>query len=331
MIMFAIEDKRRVWNCIKRRKQAMERTDYDLVIIGGGPAGLTAGLYAARARINTVMLEKVVPGGQVITTDWIENYPGFPEGVTGGDLVAKLTEQAKRFELNIENGNVVSLDFSSDVKKIELSDGTITTKTVIIATGASPRRLGVPGEERFIGKGVSFCGTCDAPFFKDRVVAAVGGGDTAVQESLYLTKFAKKVYLIHRRDELRATKILQERALANEKIELVWDSEVTDIEGGLMNVERVALKNVKTNESGKLDVDGCFIWVGIEPNTEFVKEAVKVDASGFIVTDTNMETSVPGVFAAGDVRNTPLRQIVTAAGDGAIAAFSAEHYIDTIG
>jgi len=331
LILSAIEDKRRVWNCIYRRKQAMERTDYDLVIIGGGPAGLTAGLYAARARINTVMLEKVVPGGQVITTDWIENYPGFPEGVTGGDLVAKLTEHAKRFELNVENGNVVSLDFSSDVKKIELSDGTITTKTVIIATGASPRKLGVPGEERFIGKGVSFCGTCDAPFFKDRVVAAVGGGDTAVQESLYLTKFAKKVYLIHRRDELRATKILQERALANDKIELVWDSEVTDIEGGLMNVEKVALKNVKTNETSKLDVDGCFIWVGIEPNTEFVKEAVKVDASGFIVTDVNMETSVPGVFAAGDVRNTPLRQIVTAAGDGAIAAFSAEHYIDTIG
>jgi thioredoxin reductase (NADPH) len=329
--MFVIEDKKKVWNCTYRRKQAMERTDYDLVIIGGGPAGLTAGLYAARARINTVMLEKVVPGGQVITTDWIENYPGFPEGVTGGDLVAKLTEQAKRFELKIENGNVMSLDFSGDVKKIELSDGTITTKTVIIATGASPRKLGVPGEERFIGKGVSFCGTCDAPFFKDRVVAAVGGGDTAVQESLYLTKFAKKVYLIHRRDKLRATKILQERALANDKIEIVWDSEVTGIEGGLMNVEKVALKNVKTNETGKLDVDGCFIWVGIEPNTEFVKEAVKVDASGFIVTDMNMETSVPGVFAIGDVRNTPLRQIVTAAGDGAIAAFSAEHYIDTIG
>ena len=309
----------------------MKYTDVDLVIIGGGAAGLTAGLYAARARINTIMLEKVVPGGQVLTTDWIENYPGFPEGVAGGDLVAKLTEQAKRFDLNIESGSVVSPDFSGDIKKIELTDKTVTAKAVIIATGASPRKLGVPGEERFIGKGVSFCGTCDAPFFKDRVVAAIGGGDTAVQESLYLTKFAKKVYLIHRRDELRATKILQERAHASDKIEIVWDTVVTDIEGGLMNVEKVALKNVKTNETSKLDVDGCFIWVGIQPATEFVKGAVEVDESGFIITDANMETSVPGVFAAGDVRDTPLRQIVTAAGDGAIAAFSAEHYIENIG
>lgn len=308
----------------------MKRTDFDLVIIGGGPAGLTAGLYATRARINTIMLEKVVPGGQVLTTDWIENYPGFPEGIAGGDLVAKLTEQAKRFDLSIDNGNVVSLDFSSDIKKIELSDKTVTAKAVIIATGASPRKLSVPGEERFIGKGVSFCGTCDAPFFKDRVVAAVGGGDTAVQESLYLTKFAKKVYLIHRRDELRATKILQERAFANDKIEFVWDSVVTDIEGGLMNVEKVALKNVKTDETRRIDVDGCFVWVGIHPSTEFIKGAVKVDESGFIITGGNMETSVPGVFAAGDVRNTPLRQIVTAAGDGAIAAFSAEHYIENV-
>lgn len=308
----------------------MIQTDFDLVIIGGGPAGLTAGLYAARARMNAVMIEKVVPGGQILTTDWIENYPGFPEGLTGWDLVAKLTEQVKRFNLNIENGNVVSLDFSGDIKKIELSNRTITTKAVIIATGASPRKLGVPGEERFIGKGVSFCGTCDAPFFKDRVVAAVGGGDTAVQESLYLTKFAKKVYLIHRRDELRATKILQERVFANDKIELVWDSVITDIEGGLMNVEKVALKNVKTDETKKLDVDGCFVWVGIHPNTEFVKGAVKVDESGFVITDARMETSVPGVFAVGDVRNTPLRQIVTAAGDGAIASFSAEHYIENI-
>ena len=170
----------------------MENTDFDLVIIGGGPAGLTAGLYAARARMNAVMIEKVVPGGQILTTDWIENYPGFPEGLTGGDFVVKLTEHVKRFNLNIENGNVVSLDFSGDIKKIELSDRTVTTKAIIIATGASPRKLGVPGEERFIGKGVSFCGTCDAPFFKDRVVAAVGGGDTAVQESLYLQSLQKR-------------------------------------------------------------------------------------------------------------------------------------------
>ncbi|RLF58067.1 MAG: thioredoxin-disulfide reductase, partial [Thermoplasmata archaeon] len=202
----------------------MAKTDYDLVIIGGGPAGLTAGLYAARARLSVVLLEKLMPGGQVATTDWIENYPGFPDGLSGADLVMKMTEQAKRFDLPIESKEVQSLDFSEPIKKITLGDKTITTKAIIIATGASPRKLGVPGEDLFYGKGVSFCGTCDAPFYRDQVVAAVGGGDTAVQESIYLTKFAKKVYLIHRRDQLRAAKILQERAFANDKIEMVWDS-----------------------------------------------------------------------------------------------------------
>jgi thioredoxin reductase (NADPH) len=308
----------------------MNKADYDLVIIGGGPAGLTAGLYAARARMKVMMLEKVTPGGQVLVTDWIENYPGFPEGISGIDLVQRMTDQAKRFDLAIESAEVAELDLSQPIKKIILSDGkTISTHTMIIATGASPNTLGVPGESRFTGKGVSFCGTCDGPFFRNKVVAAVGGGDTAVQESMFLTKFATKVYIIHRRHEFRAEKILQERAFANPKIEIIWDSVVTAI-NGLTNVEKLGLRNVKTGETRELPVDGCFIWVGIRPNTGFIHDAVKTDASGFIIVDLNMKTSVPGVFAAGDVRSTPLRQIVTAVGDAAIAVSSAEHYLENL-
>ena len=307
----------------------MKNVDYDLVIIGGGPAGLTAGLYAARARLNVILIEKIVPGGQVLTTDWIENYPGFPEGISGPDLIQKMTEQVKKFDLNIESNEVISLDLSEPVNKIKLSDRTITSHTIIIATGASPKKLGITGEDIFFGKGLSTCATCDAPFFKDKIVAAVGGGDTAVQESIFLTKFAKKVYLIHRRDQLRATKILQERAFANDKIEFIWDSILTSIDG-LANVEKITVKNVKTGETKELSVDGCFIWTGILPNTNFLKDEVKVDDYGFIIVDSNMQSSVPGVFAAGDVRSTGLRQIVTAAGDAASAVFSAEHYMENI-
>jgi thioredoxin reductase (NADPH) len=241
-----------------------------------------------------------------------------------------MVSQAEQFDLNIESNEVVSIDASDIIKKVKLADRTITTHTIIVATGASPQKLGVPGEDRFYGKGVSFCATCDGPFYKDRVVAAVGGGNTAVQESLFLTKFAKKVYLIHRRDELRATKILHERAFANDRIEILWDSIVTSINGGLTNVESISIKNVKTEQIKDLAVDGCFIWVGIHPNVDFLNGCLKLDESGFIITDSNMATSLPGVFAAGDVRNTPLRQIATAVGDAAIAAFSAEHYIENI-
>jgi len=307
----------------------MKGVDYELVIIGGGPAGLTAGLYAARAGLNAVLIEKIVPGGQVIVSDWIENYPGFPEGLSGPDLVQKITEQVKRFDLNIESNEVVSVDLSEPSKKITLNDRTITTHTIIIATGAFPKKLGVPGEDTFYGKGISSCATCDGPFFKDRIVAAVGGGDTAVQESLFLTKFAKKVYLIHRRDRLRAAAILQKRALSNEKMEIIWDSVLTDI-SGLTNVENITVQNVKTGGKIRLSVDGCFIWVGTIPNTKFLADSVKLDEYGFIVAGLNMETSVPGVFAVGDVRNTPLRQIATAVGDGAIAAISAENYIENV-
>ncbi|MBN1930396.1 MAG: thioredoxin-disulfide reductase [Desulfobacterales bacterium] len=307
----------------------MKSADYDLVIIGGGPAGLTAGLYAARARLNVILIEKLVLGGQILVTDWIENYPGFPNGLSGVDLVQKMTEQVKRFNLNIETNEVLSLDLSEQIKKIQLNDRTITAYTIIIATGASPKKLGVSGEDAFYGRGVSFCATCDGPFFKDRIVAAVGGGDTAVQESLFLTRFAKKVYLIHRRDQLRADKILQERAFNNNKIDFIWNSVVTGIKGS-NEVEKLSIKNLKSGKISDIDIDGCFIWVGITPNTKFLGDAVKLDEFGFIVANSNMQTSVEGVFTAGDVRDTPLRQLTTAEGDASIAAYSAEHYINNI-
>jgi len=303
--------------------------DYDLIIIGGGPAGLAAGLYAARSKLKVVLLEKAAPGGQVLITDWIDNYPGFPEGISGFDLIQKMTAQVKQFDLELITAEVVSLDLTEPIKKIFLGDRSFTADTIIIATGAAPKKLGIPGEDTFFGKGVSSCATCDGPFFKDQVVAAVGGGNTAVQESIYLTKFARKVYLIHRRDQLRAEATLQERALGNDKIELLWDSVPTRI-NGLTNVEKITVKNIKTGNIRELSVAGCFIWVGIIPNTGFLNHAVAQDDFGFIETDAHMATSIPGVFAAGDVRSTALRQIVTAVGDAAIAAYSAEHYINDI-
>jgi thioredoxin reductase (NADPH) len=301
--------------------------DYDLVVIGAGPAGLTAGLYAARSRLNVLLLEKAVPGGQIIVTDWIENYPGFPEGIGGFDLAEKMKIQAENMGLKIDTAEVHSLNLSQDIKEVVLKDKTIKAKSLIIASGASPKKLGI-GEDKYMGKGISFCATCDAPFFKNKTVVAVGGGDTAVQEAVYLTKFVKKVFLVHRRDELRAAKILQERAFANDKIEMVWDTVVTGVEG-FFGIEGVHVKNVKTGKEKTLKADGCFIWVGILPNTSFVDNAVDTDEYGFIRADDRMQTNVSGVFAAGDVRNTPLRQVSTAVGDGAIAALSAEHYIES--
>ncbi|HBT87203.1 thioredoxin-disulfide reductase [Desulfobacter sp.] len=303
-------------------------SEYDLVIIGAGPGGLTAGLYAARARMNVLLIEKAVPGGQILVTDWIENYPGFPEGISGYDLAEKIKEQALTMGLNIETAEVQGLDLSGTIREVILKGKRIKTKSLIIASGASPKKPGI-GEEKFMGKGVSFCATCDGPFFRDKVVVAVGGGDTAIQESIFLTKFAKKVYVVHRRDELRATKILQERAFANDKIEFLWDSVVTGMDG-FFGVEKVHVKNLKTGNESEIEANGCFIWIGILPNTEFIKGDVKTDESGFIVVDTKMQTNVPGVFAIGDVRDTPLRQIATAVGDGAIAAVSAEHYVENL-
>ena len=300
--------------------------DHDLVIIGAGPAGLTAGLYAARARLNVLLIEKAVPGGQIIVTDWIENYPGFPEGISGFDLAEKMKNQAEALGLKMETAEVQSLKLTPDVKEVVLQEKTIQAKSLIIASGASPKKLGI-GEDRYMGKGISFCATCDAPFFKEKTVVAIGGGDTAVQEAIYLTKFVKKVYLVHRRDELRATKILQERAFANDKIEIIWDTVATGVDG-FFGIEGVHVKNVKTGEEKTLKADGCFIWVGTLPNTQFLGDSLDTDAYGFIRADARMQTSVPGVFAAGDVRDTPLRQVSTAVGDGAIAAVSAEHYLE---
>jgi len=304
----------------------MPAFDHDLVIIGAGPAGLTAGLYAARARLDVLLIEKAVPGGQIIVTDWIENYPGFPEGISGFDLAEKMKVQAEALGLKMETAEVQSLNVTTDVKEVVLLDKTIRARSLIIASGASPKKLGI-GEDRYMGKGISFCATCDAPFFKEKTVVAIGGGDTAVQETIYLTKFVKKVYLLHRRDELRATKILQERAFANDKIEILWDTVATGVDG-FFGIEGVHVKNVKTGEEKTLKANGCFIWVGISPNTQFLNDSVDTDDYGFIRADGRMQTSVPGVFAAGDVRDTPLRQVSTAVGDGAIAAVSAEHYLE---
>ncbi len=317
------------------------QTDYDLVIIGGGPAGLTAGIYAARARMNVVLYEKAATGGQVIVSDWIENYPGFPEGVSGYDLGDKMLNQAKNLGLPIEYEDITAIEVDGEKKVVHLgTKKTVTAKAVIIASGASPRKLNV-GEEKFMSKGVSFCATCDGPFFRDKTVVAVGGGDTAVQESIFLTRFAKKVYLVHRRNELRAAKILQERAFKNEKIEFVWDSVVSGMDG-FFSVENVKVKNVKTGEEKNIKADGCFIWVGINPNIDFLKnslnsesnikagKSLKMDDGGFIYTNERMETSISGIFAAGDVRTTPLKQIATAVGDAAIAAMSAEHYVENL-
>eukprot|EP00767_Chilomastix_cuspidata_P008029 gnl/Chilomastix_cuspidata/9005.p1 GENE.gnl/Chilomastix_cuspidata/9005~~gnl/Chilomastix_cuspidata/9005.p1 ORF type:complete len:309 (-),score=-1.94 gnl/Chilomastix_cuspidata/9005:156-1082(-) len=305
----------------------MNAIDYDVVIIGGGPAGLTAGIYAKRAGLSALLVEKHTPGGQIMITDWIENYPGFPEGLAGYELTMKMEQQARNFGLEITQGEVKEIKSADKSKQIVLSDKTISAYAVIIASGCSPRKLGIPGENVYYGKGVSTCATCDAMFFRNKEVVAIGGGDTAVQEALFLTKFVDKVYLVHRRNQLRAAKMLQDRVFANEKIEMVWDSVATEIKGN-KGVESVGIKNVKTGEEKSLKADGCFIWVGTLPNTEFLNDEIKTDESGFIITDAKMTTSVDGIFAAGDVRNTPLRQVATAVGDAAIAAVSADQYIE---
>ena len=300
---------------------------YDVVIIGGGPAGLTAGIYAKRAMLNTVLLEGKGVGGQIIVTDLVENYPGFPE-ISGADLAAKFEEQAQKFGLEFRNMvDVTAIEDKGDTKLVKTTDGDIETKAVIITTGTTPRKLGAKGELDFIGRGVSYCATCDGFFFRDKIAVVVGGGDSAITEAIFLTKMVKKVYVVHRRDELRAEKINQEHALKNPKIEVVWDSVVEEIAGSQV-VEKVILKNVKTNETSELKTDGVFIYVGLDPNTGFAD--VKKDEWNFIIANQRMETSVKGIFVAGDCRNTPLRQIATAVGDGAIAAVSAEKYIEEI-
>ena len=299
----------------------------DLVIIGAGPAGLTAGLYAARAHLKTTLLERLAPGGQVLTTDWVENYPGFPDGVSGFELVDRMKRQAEKFGIVIRSQEVSGLELTPEKKLIVTDKGNLETKALILACGAGYRKLGLEGEDLLTGKGVSYCGTCDGPFYRDQEVAAIGGGDTAVQEALFLTRFASKVHLIHRRDELRAVKLLQDRAMAEEKINIIWDTIPTRVVGET-GVDGIELKNVKTGEESRLPVQGVFVFIGIIPNNQLVKGLLELDERGFVVTNDDMETSVNGVFAVGDIRSKLLRQISTAVGEGATAAFAAEKYVE---
>jgi thioredoxin reductase (NADPH) len=301
----------------------------DLIIIGAGPAGLTAGLYAARARLKTLLLEKLSPGGQVLMTDWVENYPGFPDGISGFDLVDKMRRQAEKFDLVIENQEVSRLELSPGKKVVVTDKGNLETRALILTSGATPRKLGIEGEELLIGKGVSYCATCDGPFYRDQEVALIGGGDTAVEEAIFLTRFAAKVHLIHRRDELRATKLLRERVMALDQVNIMWDTIPTRIVGDT-EVKGVDLKNVKTGKTSHLPVQGVFVFVGYIPNTELVKGQLELDKLGFVVTNNDMQTSVPGVFAAGDIRSKILRQIATAVGEGATAVFAVERYLESL-
>jgi thioredoxin reductase (NADPH) len=306
----------------------MANTHHQLIILGGGPAGLTAGLYAARDRLQVMLVEKGVVGGQVLVTDWIDNYPGFPEGLSGFDLIEKMAAQAKRFELETKNANVVKVELTEAKKKLILESGEeLTCQTLIICTGARPNKLDIPGEQEFTGKGVSFCATCDGPFFRDQEILVVGGGDTAIQEADFLTKFASKVTVIHRRDELRATKVLQEKAFANERIEFIWNSNVVAIEGE-KEVERVRIRN-NNGEEREIAASGIFILIGTIPNSEILPlEQLGADEFGFVITDDEMRTRVPGVMAAGDIRSKRVRQVINAAGEGAVAAMAAEYYLN---
>jgi thioredoxin reductase (NADPH) len=301
----------------------------DLIIIGAGPAGLTAGLYAARARLKTLMLEKLSPGGQVLMTDWVENYPGFPDGISGFELMDKMRRQAEKFDLVIENQEVSRLELSPGKKVVVTDKGNLETRALILTSGATPRKLGIEGEDLLTGKGVSYCATCDGPFYRDQEVALIGGGDTAVEEAIFLTRFAAKIHLIHRRDELRATKLLRERVMALDQVHIMWDTVPTRIVGDT-EVKGVDLKNVKTGKTSHLPVQGVFVFVGYIPNTELVKDQLELDTLGFVVTNNDMQTSVPGVFAAGDIRSKILRQIATAVGEGATAAFAVERYLESL-
>lgn len=301
-------------------------SSYQLIIIGGGPAGLTAGLYAARARLNVVLLEKGASGGQVLNTDWIDNYPGFIDGLSGFDLAEKMTAHAARFGLETKLAEVASMDLAGPVKKIFLEGGEVlTSQAVIITTGARPNMVGIPGEKELTGKGVSYCATCDAPFYRNLEIAVIGGGDTAIQEAIHLTKFASKVSVIHRRDELRATKIIQEKAFANNKIEFIWNSVATEVIGD-KEVEGLKLEN-KNGDQSTLAVQGVFVLIGTRPNNEMLPVDQLDMEDGFIKTDMEMRSSLPGVMAAGDICSKTVRQVVNAAGEGAVACLSVEDYL----
>lgn len=303
---------------------------YDVVIIGAGPAGLTAGIYCGRANLSTCIIDKMGPGGQVATTDKVENYPGFPEGISGLDLSMKMEEQARRFGAEIVLAEIERIREEDGMYTLCCTEGELRAPAVIVATGARPKELGVPGETKFKGRGVSYCATCDGAFYRGKVTAVVGGGDSAISEAIFLTRFAEKVYVIHRRDELRATKVLQDRARQNPRIEFILSSVVESINGE-DRVESIEVKSLRDGGRRTLVVDGVFLYVGLIPNTEFIKHFVDLDEYGYVLTDENMRTSRLGIFAAGDVRHKSLRQVVTATADGALAAMAVEHYLEETG
>jgi thioredoxin reductase (NADPH) len=300
-------------------------SEYDVIIIGGGPAGLTAGLYTARAGLKSLLLEQGVFGGQIVNARLVENYPGFPEGISGAELGEFMRRQATKYGLETLNTGVNGVRTGNGFE-VSTSEDNIQTKSIIIASGAEYRKLDAAGEERLSGRGVSYCATCDGFFFRDREVAVVGGGDTAITDALELAQHCRKVYIIHRRDQLRATKAMQEKAFSQPKIELVWNTVVQEIVGDKM-LSSLHLRDVKTGQSSDLEVDGIFVAVGIKPNNQVFSQMVTLDEAGFIITDELMRTSAPGIFAAGDIRHNSFRQVITAAGDGASAAMSAFKYV----
>jgi len=305
----------------------MPSWDYDLIIIGGGPAGLTAGIYAGRARLKTLLLEKLIHGGQMMTTDLIENYPGFPEGITGFDLSDRMRKQAERFGLEFRSAEVLELKTGSPEHTVVLEDGQLTAGAIIIASGAKYKHLGVPGENRLTSRGVSFCATCDGALFRDQEIAMIGGGDNALTEVLFLDRLVKKIHLIHRRNHFRACKSLQERVLELEKVHVHYDSVVEEFQGQ-DNLEAVKLKNLKSSDTEVLPVAAAFIAIGMVPNTAWLKGLIAMDEWGFLRTNEIMETKIPGIFAAGDVRSKLERQISTAVGDGTVATKSVERYLE---
>ena len=305
----------------------MQSYNFDTIILGGGPAGIAAGIYASRGAVSTAIIDINMFGGQPSNYLELENYPGFST-IGGYDLMEKFEEHADKFGVQkFPMQEIQNIDLAN--KMITTLEGTFQAKTIIIATGAQPMKLGVPGEKEFIGRGVSYCAVCDGAFYKDKIVAVVGGGNAAVEEAMYLTKFASKVYLIHRRNELRADKIVQERAFKNDKIEFVWDTVVEEIKGDDL-VNTVVVKNVKNNKLSTILINGIFPYIGITPNVNLINGQIRQDARGFIITDETMKTSIDGVFAVGDVRTTPLRQVITATADGAIAAVYAVKYLETL-
>ncbi len=301
---------------------------YDVVIVGGGPGGLTAGIYAMRAALKTILVEKAVAGGQVALSDGVENYPGF-ESITGYELSQKFLQHAQSYGMEFVQEEVVAVEPGLDFHSVKLANGSVLkTHTVILATGGSPRKLGVPGEDEYYGKGVSYCGVCDGFFFRDKTVVVAGGGDTAAEEALYLAKLAKQVYLVHRRDALRASMILQQRVKDECKIEILWNTIVTEIKANDEGVNAVSLQDTQTGEQRELSTDGVFIFIGFIPNNQLVPAGIKMNADGYVVTNEKCETNMPGIYVVGDLREKYAKQIVVAAADGCTAALVAAYYVE---